>query len=234
METFTNFAETAAIAVGGILLRLLVAVVLLAAIAVPLAAFFKTFEWGRRVLERAQGLMRDGTVLWRQGLFYAPGHTWLAALADGSVRIGLDDIAQKVLPGARVLQLAPVGGEVKKGDALAMLEVGTHRFPVASPTDGRIVAVNDRVAREPELLHRDPYRRGWLAAVAPLSRSFERLPTGEHARGWMRAEDRRLNTFLETELGIAAADGGEWIVAPATMLSDEQFEALRREFLTPQ
>lgn len=233
MEPLTTFFETAGIAVVGILLRFLVAVVLLSIVVAPLAAIFMAIERATRLRERALGLMRDGTLLWRQGLSYSPGHTWLGAQKDGSFRIGLDDIAQKVLPGARVMRIAAVGATVRRGDPLAVLEVGGHQLPVASPTPGRVVSINDRVARDPSLLHRDPYRRGWLASIVPSSRDdLERWPSGEAAREWLRREDHRLNAFLETELGIAAADGGEWIVPPTTMMSDAQFEALRREFLS--
>jgi glycine cleavage system H lipoate-binding protein len=148
------------------------------------------------------------------------------------LRVGLDDLAQKLLPGARVLQFAPVGAIVRRGDTLATLLVGTHRFAVGAPADGRVVAVNGRVGRRPALLHRDPYRRGWLAELRPSSHDFERLPAGDTAAAWLRREDHRLNAFLERELSIAAADGGEWIVPPATMLSEHQFAALTREFLT--
>lgn len=234
MESLISFFETAGIAVVGILLRFLVAVVLLSLIVAPLAAIFLAIERFGRLRERAQGLVREGTLLWQRGVFYAPSHTWLGKLADGSVRIGLDDIAQKVLPGARVLQMAPVGTVLRRGDALATLEVGGHRLPVAAPTGGRVVSINERVAREPKLLHSDPYRRGWLASVMPGTQEFEQWPTGEQARTWLRREDHRLNAFLETELGIAAADGGEWIVPPTTMMSDAQFDALRREFLAPR
>jgi glycine cleavage system H protein len=234
MEPFITFAETASIAVIGILLRFLVAVALLAIVVAPLAVFFLGLERLARIRDRARGLMRDGTLLWRQGLFYAPSHTWLGAQADGSVRIGLDDIAQKALPGARVLQMAPVGTALKTGDALATLDVGGHRLTVAAPTDGTVVSTNPRVAREPRLLHLDPYRRGWIATLLPRTRDFEQWPSGEQARTWLRQEDHRLNAFLEMELGIAAADGGEWIVPPTAMMSEAQFEAMRREFLTPR
>ncbi len=233
MEPLTSFFETAGIAVVGILLRFLVAVVLLSLIVAPLAAIFLAIDKVTRLRERARGLVREGTLVWQRGVFYAPSHTWLSALANGTVRLGLDDIAQKMLPGARVLQLAPAGSTVRRGDALATLEVGGHRLAVAAPTAGRVVSINDRLVREPALLHRDPYGRGWIAALAPATREFERWPTGDQARTWLRREDHRLNAFLETELGIAAADGGEWIVAPTTMMTDAQFEALRREFLTP-
>jgi glycine cleavage system H protein len=232
MEPISSFVETAGIAVVGILIRFLIAVVGLALIALPLAGVFLAWQRVERWRERARGLVRDGTLLWKRGVYFAPGHTWLGPQADGSVRIGLDDLAQKMLPGARVLHFAPVGSQVRQGEVLATLEVGEHQLPIEAPTAGRVVAINGHISNRPELLHRDPYDRGWLASVVPVARSFERFPTGDEAVSWMRREDHRLNAFLESELGIAAADGGEWIVPPAAMLSDAQFESLRREFLT--
>ena len=231
MDALKSFVETTGIAFVGIAIRLLIAVAGLFVLSLALAAVFMGWEGVRRLIERARGIMHAGTLVWRRSLYYSPAHTWLSALGDGSLRVGLDDLAQKILPGARVLQFAPIGVDVRKGDPLAMLAVGEHRFTIGAPTAGRVLAINERLGRQPELLHRDPYGRGWLAAVRPQSLEFREFPTGERARSWIRREDHRLNAFLESQLGIAAADGGEWIVAPTTMLSDEQFEALTREFL---
>ncbi len=231
MGALQSFVETAAIAIAGIVIRLLFAVTALAILAVVLAAIFKGWEGVRGLLARASGVMRAGTLTWRRGFYYSPGHTWLESMRDGSVRVGLDDLAQKILPGARVLQFAAVGGVLRKGDPLAKLAVGDHCLTIGAPADGRVVAVNERLGDNPSLLHLDPYRRGWLAALAPSAREFESFPTGAGAQAWIHREDHRLNAFLEAELGIAAADGGEWIVPPATMLSETQFKALAREFL---
>jgi len=130
-----------------------------------------------------------------------------------------------------VLQFAPVGGVLRKGEPLAKLAVGDHCLTIGAPTTGRVVAINERLSDNPSLLHLDPYRRGWLAAVVPAARDYEAFPSGAAAQSWIRAEDHRLNAFLEAELGIAAADGGEWLVPPTTMLSEKQFAALAREFL---
>jgi hypothetical protein len=40
-----------------------------------------------------------------------------------------------------------------------------------------------------------------------------------------------LSRFFEVQLGAAAADGGEFVTPPPTMLSDEQWATLTREFL---
>jgi hypothetical protein len=57
------------------------------------------------------------------------------------------------------------------------------------------------------------------------------MPSGEAARSWLAAEGHRLNHFFETQLGIATADGGEWIAPPPTLLGDEQWKALEKAFL---
>lgn len=231
MDALQNFSETAGIAIVGILIRLVIAVAGLAILSLALAAIFVGWEGVRRLAERARGVMHAGTLVWRRGFYYSPEHTWLSAMGDGSVRVGIDDLAQKILPGARVLQFAPVGSVLRKGAPLAKLVVGDHFLTIVAPTTGRVVAVNERLSDNPSLLHLDPYRRGWLAAVVPAARDFEELPSGAAAQSWIRREDHRLNAFLEAELGIAAADGGEWLVSPATLLSEKQFEALAREFL---
>ena len=231
MDALQSFVETAAIGIVGIVIRLLFAVVGLAILGIALAALFKGWEGVRSLVERARGVMHAGALVWQRGFYYSPQHAWLAAMRDGSVRVGLDDLAQKILPGARVLQFAPVGGVLRKGDPLATIAVGEHCLTIGAPTAGRVLAVNERLCDNPSLLHLDPYRRGWLASIVPAAREFEAFPTGSKAQTWIRHEDHRLNAFLEAELGIAAADGGEWLVPPTTLLSDRQFKALAREFL---
>jgi hypothetical protein len=60
---------------------------------------------------------------------------------------------------------------------------------------------------------------------------YMRLLYGERARSWLREEGARLAQFLETELGVAAADGGEFLFPAPSFLSDAQWEALTGAFL---
>jgi hypothetical protein len=81
------------------------------------------------------------------------------------------------------------------------------------------------------LIHRDPYSRGWLFAVNPSNAAFHKLPTGQAARAWLSEEEHRLSRFYEARLGVAAADGGDFIDHPPALLTDDQWQALTREFL---
>lgn len=105
--------------------------------------------------------------------------------------------------------------------------VVTLRAPVA----GTVAPVNDRLERQPSILHADPYRRAWLVDLEPDERDYEDLPSGEEARRWLAIEDARLTDFFERQLGIAAADGGEVLLPPHALLTHEQWQAARTAFL---
>jgi hypothetical protein len=102
---------------------------------------------------------------------------------------------------------------------------------ISAPIDATVIDVNDEVQRAPGLVNQDPYRRGWLALLAPLGGDYQRLKSGEAARQWLEQEDERLARFLEVNLGAAAADGGEFIEPAPMLLKPEQWDTLTREFL---
>jgi hypothetical protein len=102
---------------------------------------------------------------------------------------------------------------------------------IPSPVAGTVAGVNAAVLRDPSLVKRDGYARGWLLAIAPSDPSFDQLPRGAEAESWLRREAGRWTRFVEERLGFAAADGGE-LVAPAPWLvGEEGWRELTKEFL---
>jgi hypothetical protein len=69
--------------------------------------------------------------------------------------------------------------------------------------------------------------------MEPADDGWRSLPTGEPARAWLASESARLVRFTEQQLGLAAADGGEWIAPPPSLLTPEQWEAMLSQFLSP-
>ncbi len=104
---------------------------------------------------------------------------------------------------------------------------------IAAPIDGTITALNLGVVQDPSLVKRENYARGWLFAMDPADERWLALPRGEPARRWLATESVRLGRFLEQELGIATADGGEWIAPPPALLGPKQWKALADAFLLP-
>ncbi|HEY6001355.1 MAG TPA: glycine cleavage system protein H [Anaeromyxobacter sp.] len=151
----------------------------------------------------------------------APNHTWLERRSGGALRVGLDEIAQRILPSATAVELPARGMVVHRGDPVAVVRAGRHAVRIRSPIDGTIVAVNRRVRRNPSLVKGPSCDRGWLFVIAPADGRWRRLPAGARAEAFLLAERRRLARFVEDELGLAAADGGD-LVAPAPALLGEE------------
>lgn len=226
LETLT----TIGIFLGGLLARVGVVLGVMLVLVAAALLLLGVARLARTALLWAQGYRAAGGLRFRAGLSYAPGHTWLRA--DGSrLRVGLDDLAQRLFPWAVAVELPVPGQRVKAGQPVARISAGKQEAFVAAPTSGTVVAVNAAVARDPALLKSDGYGRGWLFAVEPEESSWKKLLTGEAARSWLKAEADRLARFYEHQLGYAAADGGTLLGPPSSMLGEEQWKALTRAFL---
>lgn len=191
-------------------------------------AVYRAVEAARR---RAQGVTWVNGLLYQSGPYYAPGHTWLVPAGAGVIKVGVDDLAQRLFPGLCRVSLPAPGTVLREGEPAVELCCGNKRATIAAPVDGKVVAVNDTARRDPSLIRRDPYHRGWLLQLEVASDSYSRLPAGEAARAWMNREAARLTSFLEQQLSFATADGGELIAPGPALLTDEQWRAMTREFL---
>jgi glycine cleavage system H lipoate-binding protein len=180
-----------------------------------------------------QGFGRVDGLVWRRGFSYAPGHTWIARRKSGHVRVGLDDLAQRLLARTTAIKLPRRGEAIRRGEPAVEILCGKRRTTIASPLTGTIVSVNDRLSRDPSLLNRDSYVRGWLFAIEAAGAPQAGIVDGDAARTWFASEAHRLAHFFERELGHAAADGGELVAPGPALLDDNQWEAVTRAFLRP-
>lgn len=203
------------------------AVFVLPALAIALAA---RALGARRA--RALGLRRVSGVLFRPDAAYAPGHTWLHPRKGGALEIGLDDLALRLVTSVTAVELPRPGATVEKGEPLAILHGGGRLVRIPAPISGTVAGVNAAVLRDPSLVKRDGYGKGWLVAIAPADASWQSLPRAAEAESFFARESLRWSRFLEDRLGFATADGGE-LVAPAPWLvGEEGWRELTRAFLT--
>ncbi len=215
---------------GGLLSRLGIVLAVMMALLLPVLALVGAARVFRSLRSWSMGYRSAGALRFRSGLSYAPGHTWVRP--EGSrLRVGLDDLAQRLFPWAVAVELPPSGRKVREGEPVAVISAGGREARVAAPVSGTVVAVNAAVVREPTLVKSDGYGRGWLFSVEPEDRTWRALPTGEAARGWLGSEAQRLTRFYEQNLGIATADGGELLGPPPELLGEPQWKALTKAFL---
>jgi glycine cleavage system H protein len=100
-------------------------------------------------------------------LRYTKSHEWLRKLPDGSIEIGITDHAQQTLGDLVFIEVPEAGRVLAAGDACAVVESVKAASDVYSPLGGEVVAGNDALKAEPELVNRDPYGQGWILRLKP-------------------------------------------------------------------
>ena len=166
------------------------------------------------------------------GVHLHPGHAW-ARTEGGTVEVGLDDFAHKLVGPLDRLLLPAIGSPVRQGQKAFSLVAGGQELDVLSPVDGLVVAVNEAARAHPEGALRDPYGAGWLMKVEPrwLTSNLKNLFTGEGARRFLDVAAGRLAQRLTPQLGLVLQDGGTPVHGLARELEPERWDALCREFI---
>jgi len=99
---------------------------------------------------------------------YTAEHEWVSEPnADGIVRIGITGYAQEALGDIVFVSVSAVGSDVAAGQALGEVESTKSVSDVYAPVSGAVVARNERLDQQPELLNSDPYGDGWIAEIRP-------------------------------------------------------------------
>jgi glycine cleavage system H protein len=165
------------------------------------------------------------------GMFVHPSHVWLTVEPQGLVRVGLDELAQRLLGRVETVRFPAPGTRVVAGEPLFTVQVGTFIVPIPSPVTGVIDA--SRVPSEGSL----PQAEGWMVALRPerLGEEIRLMRLAEDAGRFLASEFRRLSETLHgLRLAPAATmpDGGEPIGGLLAVLDDGAREVLVHEFLS--
>jgi glycine cleavage system H protein len=100
-----------------------------------------------------------------EDLRYTEAHEWVRELGDGVVRIGITDHAQSQLGDVVFVQLPDVGSAIAAGAAVGEVESTKSVSDLFAPVGGTVVAVNEALTDNPELINTGPYEAGWMIDV---------------------------------------------------------------------
>jgi glycine cleavage system H lipoate-binding protein len=140
-----------------------------------------------------------------------PTHTWARVANRDEVVVGIDDLLQKALGPPTAVELPRQGARVTEGSELFEVVRDGRSVAVRSPVSGTVVAANERLADQPDLMSSAPYSLGWAVRVAPSPPAGSKiLLAGARARDWFRHEVDRLLVEVSgpTAGGAAMQDGG--------------------------
>ncbi len=168
-------------------------------------------------------------------LFYHRYHCWAKVEDPDEVRIGLDGILARLFSRIKTIALPQEGEIATQGQCFAHIMQERHILQIISPLSGTIQNVNQLLKKNPQLLIRDPWDKGWLATIRPanLEHDLKSLMFGKKAMDWYQAKQQVIAeagvVMLgpdKKSLGRTLQDGGEQIAGVADMLSSEQFERI--------
>lgn len=98
-------------------------------------------------------------------LKYAATHEWAKSVGDDTVEVGISDYAQESLGDVVYVELPEVGSQVTAGQECCAVESVKAASDIYAPVAGEIIAVNEALDDEPELLNQSPYEQGWIFRI---------------------------------------------------------------------
>jgi glycine cleavage system H protein len=100
-------------------------------------------------------------------LYHVDFNVWIYKNDDGTIDLGMTDIAQSLAGNIIHCRPKKVGKSVKAGKSIATVESGKWVGPVKTPFSGEIVSANGDVESDATILNRSPYKKGWIVRIQP-------------------------------------------------------------------
>lgn len=100
-------------------------------------------------------------------LLYTKNHCWVRN-ENGEIVVGITDYAQEQLSDLTFIEfLTGVGDRIEADSEIVTLESVKSVNEVYAPVSGEVLAVNEELVMQPEVINADPYGKGWLLRIRP-------------------------------------------------------------------
>ncbi|MBT5615223.1 MAG: glycine cleavage system protein GcvH [Flavobacteriales bacterium] len=98
-------------------------------------------------------------------LKYTKDHEWLRVEED-NVYVGITAFAQGELGDIVFVDVDTVGEELEKEEVFGSVEAVKTVSDLFMPINGEVLAFNEKLEDEPELINSDPYGEGWIIKIS--------------------------------------------------------------------
>ncbi len=97
-------------------------------------------------------------------LKYHKEHTWVK-VSGNKARVGITFYAQETLGDIVYVEEIENESGIEAGVQLTEIESTKATSSVISPVSGTVVAFNEELSDEPEVINEDAYEKGWIADI---------------------------------------------------------------------
>ncbi len=115
-----------------------------------------------------------------EGLYYTKNDEWIKVEGDIGT-VGITDYAQDKLGDIVYLEEIEKGKKIKAGETLTTIESVKAASDIYAPISGEVIEVNSEVIKEPSIINKDPYGKGWIAKI--------KIENPEELKELMKAEE---------------------------------------------
>lgn len=178
----------------------------------------------------------------RDDRYYFRFHTWVQDGSLGTVAIGVDDFAARLLPHANSIVFPSVGSRVQQGEYCTWFVGAEGTIAFVSPVTGTIAEVNDELYGMPDLVRASPYEKGWLAKIEverfplDMKKLLPRISANARCRKDIGRLRRQL--FIRSRVdppsaGVTLLDGGRYVENVQSLLGLRKYVELISLLFTP-
>ena len=98
-------------------------------------------------------------------LKYVKSHEYVRVEAGNVVVVGITAFAADQLGDVTYVELPAVGSKFKNEQKFGVIESVKSVSDLFMPVSGEVIAVNEKLAAEPELVNEDCYQKGWMLKI---------------------------------------------------------------------
>lgn len=96
---------------------------------------------------------------------YTAEHEWIR-VEGAEAYVGITDYAQSELGEIVFVDVPTIGEEVAQGEVFGSIEAVKTVSDLNIPVTGEVLAINEELDAQPELVNNDPYGEGWIIKIA--------------------------------------------------------------------
>lgn len=133
------------------------------------------------------------------GVLISQGHCWADMAQNGSVKVGLDDFAKKLIGRIDDIEFPTVGMTVKAGQLLFSVRQKHRRAQFYAPVSGQVEKINQALSEDCEALEMTPYQNNWVCVIDGDNLDIE-VPTlkiGKSAVALFQEDINRFRAFMK-------------------------------------
>lgn len=169
------------------------------------------------------------------GFLISKGHCWVSLSPDGSVKVGMDDFAKKLIGRVDALELPKVGTTLRVGQPMFAIRQKARRIQFFAPVSGCVTTINQGLSDLPSKLDKTPYHHQWISILngKNLDAEITALKIGKSAEALFQEDIGRFNAFMQEAAKAkrsGEAVGNTLTIGALEALSDEQWNQAASEF----